>query len=85
MNQLFIKSTIEHTISIESKYINNTLDKSLLKQAKSIEGICIKNGLLLLRGGEYGNVIRVVPPLTVTNDEMEEILFIIDKSLHELN
>jgi DNA-directed RNA polymerase subunit E'/Rpb7 len=46
MKQLFIKSTIEHTISIEPKYINNTLDKTLLKQAKSIEGICIKNGFV---------------------------------------
>ncbi len=40
-----------------------------------------KRGLLLGKGGLYGNVVRVAPPYTVTKDDCEKILSIIDQSL----
>jgi 4-aminobutyrate aminotransferase-like enzyme len=40
-----------------------------------------QRGLLVGRGGLYGNVARFSPPLTVTEDEVKEALACIDDSL----
>jgi len=40
-----------------------------------------ENGLLLLSCGLYGNVIRLLPPLTATDDELERGLDILDQAL----
>src|SRR3989440_10998098 len=39
------------------------------------------NGLLLLSCGLYGNVIRLLPPLTATDEELERGLDILEQSL----
>jgi len=39
-----------------------------------------RQGLLVGKGGLYGNVLRIAPPLTVTENEIEEALTKIDKS-----
>jgi 4-aminobutyrate aminotransferase-like enzyme len=38
-------------------------------------------GLLLLSCGLYGNVIRLLPPLTATDEELERGLEILERSL----
>jgi 4-aminobutyrate aminotransferase / (S)-3-amino-2-methylpropionate transaminase / 5-aminovalerate transaminase len=40
-----------------------------------------EQGLLLLSCGLYGNVIRLLPPLTATDDELERGLSILERSL----
>lgn len=40
-----------------------------------------KRGLLVGKGGPYGNVIRPAPPMTVTEDETEEALGILTESI----
>jgi 4-aminobutyrate aminotransferase-like enzyme len=40
-----------------------------------------KRGLLIGRGGLYGNVLRVAPPLIVGKSDVEEALRILDESL----
>ncbi|COH12779.1 4-aminobutyrate aminotransferase GabT [Streptococcus pneumoniae] len=40
-----------------------------------------KRGLLLLSAGTYGNVIRVLMPLVITDEQLEEGLTIIEESL----
>lgn len=44
--------------------------------------IMMKNGLLAK--ATHGNVIRLSPPLTITADEVDESLAIIEKSLREI-
>ena len=39
-----------------------------------------KQGLLIGKGGLYGNVLRIAPPLTVTEDQIEECLAKTDKA-----
>jgi 4-aminobutyrate aminotransferase / (S)-3-amino-2-methylpropionate transaminase / 5-aminovalerate transaminase len=41
-------------------------------RAKSIVDAAFERGLLLLACGLYGNVIRLLPPLTIADDELEE-------------
>jgi 4-aminobutyrate aminotransferase-like enzyme len=38
-------------------------------------------GLLLLSCGLYGNVIRLLPPLTATDEELERGLELLERSL----
>jgi 4-aminobutyrate aminotransferase / (S)-3-amino-2-methylpropionate transaminase / 5-aminovalerate transaminase len=40
-----------------------------------------ENGLLLLSCGLYGNVIRLLPPLTATDEELERGLEILERVL----
>ena len=49
----------------------------LLEQAKS-------RGLLVGRGGHYGNVVRVAPGLVVSKAQIGDALDILDKSLAAL-
>jgi 4-aminobutyrate aminotransferase-like enzyme len=39
-----------------------------------------RRGLLVGRGGLYGNVLRLAPPLTITAAEVEEALRILEES-----
>jgi alanine-glyoxylate transaminase / (R)-3-amino-2-methylpropionate-pyruvate transaminase len=43
-----------------------------------------KRGLLIGRGGLWGNVVRIAPPLNVTKSEIEEGLKALDESLSAL-
>jgi 4-aminobutyrate aminotransferase/(S)-3-amino-2-methylpropionate transaminase len=42
-----------------------------------------KRGLLLLSAGLYGNVIRTLFPLSISDDELEEALAVLEKALEE--
>ena len=50
-------------------------------RAREITVAARKQGLLLLSCGLYGNVIRLLPPLTATDDELERGLAILEQSL----
>ncbi len=41
-------------------------------------------GLLIGKGGAYGNVVRISPPLTATKDHVEEALAILDAAFSEV-
>jgi 4-aminobutyrate aminotransferase / (S)-3-amino-2-methylpropionate transaminase / 5-aminovalerate transaminase len=50
-------------------------------EAKRVTTSAREEGLLLLSCGLYGNVIRLLPPLTATDDELERGLSILDRAL----
>ena len=43
------------------------------------------SGLLIGKGGLYGNVIRIAPPLTVTADEIDEGIAILNEAIKDLD
>jgi 4-aminobutyrate aminotransferase-like enzyme len=45
---------------------------------------CAENGLLVGAVGMYGNVIRVAPPLVITEEQADESLAALEKSLQSL-
>jgi len=50
-------------------------------RAKEITAAAREQGLLLLSCGLYGNVIRLLPPITATDEELERGLGILEESL----
>jgi alanine-glyoxylate transaminase/(R)-3-amino-2-methylpropionate-pyruvate transaminase len=46
--------------------------------------LCKDRGVLLGKGGLFGNVIRIAPPLSITKDEINHMLKVIEESLVEL-
>jgi 4-aminobutyrate aminotransferase len=49
--------------------------------ARAVTEAAFERGLLLLSCGLYGNVLRLLPPLTVSDDELDRGLRILDESL----
>ena len=50
-------------------------------RAKAIVDAAFDRGLLLLACGLYGNVIRLLPPLTIVDDELDEGLGLLDDAV----
>jgi 4-aminobutyrate aminotransferase/(S)-3-amino-2-methylpropionate transaminase len=51
------------------------------ERAKAIVDAAFERRLLLLACGLYGNVIRLLPPLTISDEELEEGLTLLEESL----
>ena len=52
---------------------------------KALTATALANGLVLLSCGYYGNTIRILAPLTIADETLDEGLDIIEKSLVEIN
>jgi 4-aminobutyrate aminotransferase/(S)-3-amino-2-methylpropionate transaminase len=52
--------------------------------AKSFSARALENGLIILSCGVYGNAIRIMVPLTVSEAVLDEGLAIIEKTLVEI-
>ena len=50
-------------------------------ETKKIAQYCYEHGLITITAGSYGNVIRVLVPLVVTDDQMREGLDILEQAL----
>jgi 4-aminobutyrate aminotransferase len=50
--------------------------------AKAVRVKCLERGLMLLTCGPYGNVVRWIPPLIVTQQQIDKALDIFEESLY---
>ena len=48
---------------------------------KAVLAGALERGLLLLSAGPYGNVVRIIPPLVTTTEEVHQALGILDETL----
>ncbi len=53
-------------------------------KVKELTGKALENGLILISCGIFGNTIRLLVPLTITDQQLEEGLDILEKSLREI-
>jgi 4-aminobutyrate aminotransferase len=51
--------------------------------AKGVLRAALERRLMLLSAGPYGNVVRIIPPLVTTGNEIDQALGILDESLAE--
>ncbi|MGE5060876.1 MAG: aspartate aminotransferase family protein [Betaproteobacteria bacterium] len=54
------------------------------ESAKRVMELTKHNGLLVGKGGTYGNVLRVAPALNVTKDHIDHALSVLDQSFSQL-
>jgi len=52
-------------------------------EAKKLAALCLERGLILLVCGSYGNVIRVLVPFVITDEQLEQGLSILEQGLKE--
>ncbi|MBF0525176.1 MAG: aspartate aminotransferase family protein [Deltaproteobacteria bacterium] len=55
-----------------------------VEATKKLFEVCLRSGLLLVAGGTYRNVLRLLPPLIVTDDELEQALGTLKAALTEV-
>ncbi len=53
--------------------------------ARRIQATCLDSGMLLLTCGTYGNVLRWIPPLIVTEEQIRDGLLIFEEALDAIN
>jgi 4-aminobutyrate aminotransferase len=51
------------------------------ERAKKVIGACLEGGLMLLSCGPWDNTIRFIPPLVVSEDEINQALEILEKAI----
>jgi diaminobutyrate-2-oxoglutarate transaminase len=51
--------------------------------ARAIQSECLRNGLLIETGGRNGSVLRLLPPLIISRDEVDTIAGIFGHSVEE--
>ena len=54
-------------------------------EAKQLTSFCLEKGLMVLACGSYGNIIRVLAPFVITDDQLEKGLGIIEEGLSTLS
>ena len=55
-----------------------------VESTKRVMELTRNHGLLVGKGGTYGNVLRVAPPLNVDKDEIDQALKVLDQSFGQL-
>jgi 4-aminobutyrate aminotransferase/(S)-3-amino-2-methylpropionate transaminase len=55
------------------------------EQAKQLVTFCFENGLVILVCGSYSNVIRILTPFVIKDEQLEKGLEIIERGLAEIS
>ena len=75
----------KHAIVGEVRGLGSMLALEFAEQsadtAKAVTAAAFEKGLILLSCGLYGNVIRLLPPLSATDEELEQGLGILEEAL----
>lgn len=50
-------------------------------RARAIKRRCLEHGLLIESGGRHGAVLRLLPPLVISDDELDEMIVKLEKAL----
>ena len=64
--------------------IDGDVNRPASKLASDILARCLENGLLLITAGTFGNVIRVLSPLVITDEQLNRGLDILEEALESL-
>jgi 4-aminobutyrate aminotransferase / (S)-3-amino-2-methylpropionate transaminase / 5-aminovalerate transaminase len=51
------------------------------EETKKIAQYCYEHGLITITAGSYSNVIRVLVPLVITNEQMDEALDVLESAI----
>jgi 4-aminobutyrate aminotransferase/(S)-3-amino-2-methylpropionate transaminase len=55
------------------------------EETKEVTKYCYEHGLITIMAGSYSNVIRVLVPLVVTDEQMDEALDVLESALQTVS
>jgi 4-aminobutyrate aminotransferase-like enzyme len=55
-----------------------------VEEIRQLMDLTRENGLIIGKGGLYGNVLRISPPLTISRSDVDEAIRLLDRSLGRL-
>ena len=71
-------------LMIGIELVKDSAKTPAVEETKAVRKSCLDKGLLIGAGGVWANVLRIQPPLVITDEELDEALAIIERSLKEL-
>lgn len=71
-------------LMIGVELVKDSAKTPAVEETKAARKSCLDKGLLIGAGGVWANVLRIQPPLVITDEELDEALAIIERSLKEL-
>jgi 4-aminobutyrate aminotransferase/(S)-3-amino-2-methylpropionate transaminase len=60
---------------------DRTTKEPAAEQTKAIVQYCYERGVIIISAGTYGNVIRLLMPLVITNEQFDEALDVLQEAL----
>ena len=54
-------------------------------EAKQLVSFCVENGLVILTCGSYGNIIRVLAPFVITDEQLEKGFAVMEEGLSAIS
>jgi len=74
----------KHNFEVRGKGMMQAIDIGDGKTSKAIATECFRNGLIIGPCGTNGQVLKLIPPLTIPVDDMEEGLAILEKAVESV-
>jgi len=71
-------------LGIELVRDRNTKEYATAETSELME-ICREKGVLVGKGGLFGNVVRLAPPLSIDRGQCDQVLRVLDEGLHGLS
>lgn len=75
-NNPFLGDVRGKGLFIGAEFVNGNGEPSE-RLVKDIQTVCYQNGVLVWSAGHYGNVLRLIPPLVITRDQVDQGMEII--------
>lgn len=60
-------------------------DKPAADEAKKLAMFCLERGLIILVCGSYGNIVRILAPFVITDEQLDKGLSILEQGLDEIS
>ena len=67
------------------EFVKGDNNEPAADEAKQLAAYCLGQGLLILVCGTYGNVVRVLTPFVITDEQLEKGLSIMEAGLKEMS
>jgi 4-aminobutyrate aminotransferase/(S)-3-amino-2-methylpropionate transaminase len=67
------------------EFVKGENNEPAADEAKQLAAYCLGQGLLILVCGTYGNVVRILAPFVITDEQLEKGLSIMEAGLKEIS
>lgn len=66
------------------EFVDPATGKPAADVTKAVQTYALQNGVLILTAGTFGNVLRFLPPVVITDDQLREAVAVMDDALSSL-